>query len=268
MKDQMKNALEFYNVFDKKLIDDYIYQNARIESAITSLGSFIPENSKHILDIGCGLGWSSHEFSIHFKEAKVLGIDFSPVLVDTAQKLFNNQNLEYKVFDITKELPSNKYDVIIMMDVYEHIPVEERHTFHESVSKILNENGRLILACPSKFHQEWLRNNNREGLQPVDEDVDVQTILDIAKDIKGEVIYFSYQKIWRSFDYLYAVIEINPQYLSKSKLKYNTEIITENIGERIKRVKENLNLIYDNNKKNKDEVILKKILKKVIRKFI
>ena len=181
----MKESLEFYNNFDKKLIDDYVLGNKRIESAIINLCSFIPLSSKNILDVGCGLGWSSYEFSKHLKNSQVLGIDLSNVLVKTASKLFRNSNLSFEVFDVTKDLPEMKFDAIVMIDVYEHIPIDNRQNFHKSLKKLLNEQGRLILACPSKYHQLWLKKNKPEGLQPVDEDVDNKVITEIAKDIGG-----------------------------------------------------------------------------------
>lgn len=249
----MKESLEFYNNFDKKLIDDYVLGNKRIESAIINLCSFIPLSSKNILDVGCGLGWSSYEFSKHLKNSQVLGIDLSNVLVKTASKLFRNSNLSFEVFDVTKDLPEMKFDAIVMIDVYEHIPIDDRQNFHKSLKKLLNEQGRLILACPSKYHQLWLKKNKPEGLQPVDEDVDNKVITEIAKDIGGEVIYFEYQNIWQNLDYLYSVIEINPIYEVGNKLSSNTKIELENQQSKLKRVKEKLNLDYKISPKYSDK---------------
>src|SRR5690606_6765376 len=124
---------------------------------------YIPENSESILDIGCGLGWSSYEFSKHFQRVAVKGIDLSPVLIEKASTLFINNNLSFEVFDITKDLPKETYDAIVMIDVYEYIPCEERFNFHDAIKKLMRPNGRLILACPSKYHQDYLRKNNPKG---------------------------------------------------------------------------------------------------------
>jgi len=262
----MEESLEFYNNFDKKLINDYVLGNKRIESAIINLGKFIPKNSTNILDIGCGLGWSSFEFAKHFKNSQVIGIDLSPVLVENARKLFSNNNLSFEVFDITKNLPEKKYDAIIMIDVYEHIPKKDRLNFHNSLKNLLNEQGRLILACPSKYHQTWLKNNKPEGLQPIDEDVDNEVILELAKDIGGEVLYFEYQNIWRNLDYFYTVIEINPIYNTSYSFSSKSNILLENQHSKVKRIKTNLKIEIPNIKSNQSN-LLKKIrnkLKKMI----
>jgi SAM-dependent methyltransferase len=259
----MKDSLDYYNNFDIKLINDYVLGNIRIESAITNLGMFIPFDATNILDIGCGLGWSSHEFSKHFKGAKILGIDLSPVLIDKANKLFSNNNLNYEVFDVTKNVPNIKYDAIVMIDVYEHIPINKRKSFHESLKNLINDNGRLILACPSKFHQSWLKKNNPKGLQPVDEDVALENFLDLAKDISGEIIFFEYKKIWNNLDYVYSVIEINPQFGALNNICSTDKIKLENQKSRALRIREKLNIVIDLPNENKSIIFkIKNKLKK------
>lgn len=244
----MLNPLEFYNHFDNRLIDDYVLGNKRVESAILNLSHFIPKDSQDILDIGCGIGWSSHEFSKIFEKAYIEGIDLSPVLVEKASILFKKDNLSFKVFDVTKELPEKKYDVIIMIDVYEHISQDKRKDFHNSLKYLLKNNGRILLACPSKFHQTWLKNNNPEGLQPIDENVDFEVINGFAKDLYGEIIFFQYKMIWRNLDYFYAVIEINPKYGINRKFN-NMPIQLENNKSRQLRVKNKFGILIDIPKK-------------------
>ncbi|GAB5564464.1 MAG: hypothetical protein Wins2KO_15270 [Winogradskyella sp.] len=267
----MEESLNFYNEFDEKLIKDYIFGNKRLENAIINLKTFIPQKAKSILDIGCGIGWSSYEFSLEFDKAKVEGIDLSPVLIDKASKIFTNSNLEFKVFDVTTQIPEKKYDAVVMIDVYEHIPKEKRITFHKALKNILNTSSRLILACPSKYHQDWLRQNDPNGLQPVDEDVDYADISKLATEIGGEVVFFEYQNIWRSLDYFYSVIEISPKYNSGNQLRSKLTKLSESSIKRKQRVetKLGLKLNYEVSKpKSNVKKRLVKGLKKVIRKVL
>lgn len=265
----MQESLEFYNKFDRKLIDDYIYGNKRLESAIIELSRFLPEDSNKILDVGCGIGWSSYEMSKYCPNAKIEGVDLSPILIETAQKLFSNMNLSYRVLNVLNYNILGTYDSVMMIDVYEHIPKSDRKLFHKSLKDLLKDQGRVIMACPTKFHQNWLRINKPEGLQPVDEDVDWETISQLSKDIEGEIIYFEYQKIWSSFDYLYAVIQVNPQYDFNQEIKMNSELILEEKPSRIDRVYKSLNINFkipynNNTDKNLLSVFVKlfKFLKK------
>lgn len=261
----MKESLEFYNQFDNKLIKDYANANKRLKSAIENLAKFIPfKNDIEILDIGCGIGWSTFEFSRFFPKAIVQGIDLSPILIKKAKTLFNNHNLSYDVFDITKDIPKNTFDVIVMIDVYEHIPIHHRNDFHLSLLNLLKEDGRIIMACPSVFHQNYLKENNPEGLQPIDEDIDQNVIQGLGRDIEGEIIYFEYQKIWRAYDYLYAVLQKGVYYNCKIDIKTSTTFQIENQNQRLKRLKDNLNIEFNIiNKQSLINRILKKVKKKI-----
>lgn len=264
----MQESLKFYNQFDSRLINDYVLGNKRVISAIKNLGQFIPANSKKILDIGCGIGWSSHEFAKSFPNSRVNAIDLSPVLVKTASMLFGEQeNLTFHTYDLTQELPMDTYDAIIMIDVYEHIPKSDRFNFHTSIKKNLGSQGRLVLACPSKYHQAYLKENNLSGLQPIDEDVDFEIIQTIAKDIDGEIIFFEYQNIWRNYDYLYAVIELNPQYGTIDRTIKEGPLNLETKDERELRVQSKLGIQRDQDKRTNKTSKLKSILKRIKRKL-
>jgi SAM-dependent methyltransferase len=261
----MKESLEFYNQFDEKLIKDYATGNKRIVSAIENLAQYIPSGENlSVLDIGCGLGWSTFEFSRFFKNIEFEGVDLSPVLIENANKLFQHHNLKYNVFDVTSELPDQQYDAIVMIDVYEHIPKKERHKFNQSLLKLLKAKGRILMACPSVYHQDYLKINNPKGLQPVDEDVNLSVLQQTAKDVEGEIIYFEYQQIWRSFDYLYAVIQNRISYGSTAVLKRNSTFKVEEQNRRNERIKEKLGV---NLKFKKHDSILIKIFKKIKKKL-
>ncbi|RXG26911.1 class I SAM-dependent methyltransferase [Leeuwenhoekiella marinoflava] len=233
----MKESLDYYNAEVEKMTLDYLKGNPRVESAIKEFGKFILPSSETLLDIGCGIGWSTYEFAKAFSNSKVLGIDLSPILIKKATALFENTNLEYKVIDITKNLSFNlSFDVISMIDVYEHIPLNLREKFHNSLKDIISPGGRIMLACPSKYHQKWLRENKPSGLQPVDEDVDFKTIQKLSVDLDCEVIFFSYKKIWRTYDYFYAVLERCPQYNSERKIIQDSPVVLESQAERYKRL--------------------------------
>jgi SAM-dependent methyltransferase len=261
----MKESLEFYNRFDEKLIKDYASGNKRLVNAIENLARYIPPNNNlSVLDIGCGLGWSTYEFSRFFEEIKFEGVDLSPVLIDNANKLFQRDNLKYNVFDVTSEVPDKHYDAIVMIDVYEHIPKDDRRKFHQSLLKLLKPDGRILMACPSIYHQNYLKLNNPKGLQPVDEDVDLSILQQTAIDVEGEIIYFEYQKIWKSFDYLYVVIQNGVRYGSTTDLKSRKPYKVEDQNKRIYRLKDKLGINFKGKKNNST---LLKTIKKIKRKI-
>lgn len=261
----MKDSLEFYNQFDDKLINDYALGNKRIINAIENLAVYLPQNQgATVLDIGCGLGWSTYEFSKYLKQVTFEGVDLSPVLIERANQLFKSDNLSFEVCDITTDVPSKHYDAIVMIDVYEHIPKHQRDNFHKSIEKILTKNGRVVLACPSVYHQEFLRNNNPEGLQPVDEDIDLTVLKTFESAIKGQIVYFEFQTIWRPYDYFYAVIQRSEGIPFSSQLKNKNIYKVECQSNRIKRLKSNLDLNFNLPKK---KGVVQKVINKIIKKL-
>lgn len=228
----------FYDNFTKKLLTDYMTNNHRMASAITMVLNNISPDSKKILDLGCGIGWSTHEIARFFPQSQVEGVDLSTNSIKVADTLFKLNNNGFSKSDVTKESFGNNniYDAIVMIDVLEHIPLDERKQFIESINNILSDNnGRFIVSCPTIYHQNYLRNENPGGLQPVDEDITISVLNEIAKQLNGDVIYFTYTSIWNTNDYLYAVIEKNVRYKPYNN-KSIKSVQLESINERINRV--------------------------------
>ena len=205
---KLERVESFYDGLSSHLLADYCHGNPRVEAAIIHALKWIPRDAQRILDVGCGIGWSTWEIKRHFKGAYVLGIDISPKMIDLAKKLFRAPGLHFEVHDVTSysELLSPPFDAIVMIDVYEHIPKELRNTLHTHLSKALKLDGTLILTCPSVFYQNYLRTDHPEALQPIDEDVTFEDIDKLAYDLGGYVVYRDYVHIWHPNDYVHVVI--------------------------------------------------------------
>lgn len=76
-------------------------------------------SSDRVLDIGCGNGSLAKD--IAGKAKTVLGVDIDPNLIEKAKRKNPAPNLEYRALDATKDLSNEKFDVIVMSNVLEHI---------------------------------------------------------------------------------------------------------------------------------------------------
>lgn len=103
-------------------------------------------------------------------------------------------------------IANDQYDAVVMIDVFEHIPAESRSGFYLDLKKVLSKEFSILLTCPTKKHQEFLRSHNPQGLQPVDEDIDAEVLQRFASSIGGELVFYAHRSIWRTNDYLHAVI--------------------------------------------------------------
>jgi 2-polyprenyl-3-methyl-5-hydroxy-6-metoxy-1,4-benzoquinol methylase len=228
--------IEFYNRFQKRLLTNYIEGNIRVITALTEVLKRIPKDAIKILDIGCGIGWSSHMISSNFPDKQITAIDLSNELIYIADKLFSAPNVFFHQLDVTKD-DLTKYgifDLIIMIDVFEHISKEDRPEFEKKISQLLSENGSIFFSCPTIFHQNYLKLNQPDGIQPVDEDITLDIIMDFSKIIGGQIIYFEFRNIWRTNDYFHCMIRKNPDYSLKKEHEQNYYF--ESKSERIRRV--------------------------------
>ena len=113
-----------------------------------------PLEKVKILDIGCGGGLLSEPMSR--LGADVVGIDASEKNIQVA-KLHakkNNLNIEYLCTSPENFKENTKFDVILNMEIIEH--VENVDFFLESCSKLLKKNGIMFVATINKTLKSYL----------------------------------------------------------------------------------------------------------------
>jgi len=101
-----------------------------------------------VLDIGCGNG--ALTFEVAKKAKKVVGIDLDKKNIKIAKKKYWAPNIEYLVGDATKDLPNQKFDVIILSNVLEHI--KNRVEF---LQKIKNLAPKILIRVPM-INRDWI----------------------------------------------------------------------------------------------------------------
>lgn len=91
---------------------------------------------RKILDCGCGEGILVEEFKS--KGYDIEGID-------------KNYESEFvKAGDITNmEYPDNQFDVVLLLDVLEHLPYNEQYSALKEIKRVLKNQGTLILSMPN-----------------------------------------------------------------------------------------------------------------------
>ena len=107
-----------------------------------------PLEKVKILDIGCGGGLLSEPMSR--LGADVIGIDASDKNIEIAKFHAKKDNLNIKYFCASPEKlnTSEKFDVILNMEIVEH--VKDVDFFLQSCSKLLRKNGIMFVATINK----------------------------------------------------------------------------------------------------------------------
>ena len=113
-----------------------------------------PLNKINILDIGCGGGLLSEPMSR--LGANVVGIDASEKNIKIAKMHAkkNNLKIEYKNSSPENLKTNKKFDVILNMEIVEH--VEDINFFIKSCSKLLKKNGIMFVATLNKTLKSYV----------------------------------------------------------------------------------------------------------------
>lgn len=183
-------------------LDDFIHANPRIEAAIACIEAWAPAAPRNVLEIGCGVGATAWRMARAWPSATVLGVDISDTSIEVAQACFQLPNLRYQA---GVSLGPDKYDLIVLMDVYEHILPSDRPELHTLIRHALCDESRVVMTVPTPDCQSRARSHNPAALQPVDEDIGLAEIAGFAAGTGTDVLYLRRLGIWHYGDYMHAV---------------------------------------------------------------
>ena len=132
----------YYWDYQQILAEDYYIPYLENE------GNLSTSNIKSIIDIGCGKGGFIDAVNSRFNKNSnclSLGIDIKSF------KTWKGRNTHYKVHNILKDdnkNHKNKYDLVILRDVIEHIPAQFKQNFIETARDFMSNNGKMLITFP------------------------------------------------------------------------------------------------------------------------
>ena len=140
--------LHNFNPIRIRYIKENIIKDFKIKSSDKPL-----KNIK-LLDIGCGGGLLSEPMSR--LGAKVSGIDASEknIVIAKLHAKKNKLNINYQCTSPEKIISKEKFDVILNMEIVEH--VDNIEYFLESCSKLLKKNGIMFVATLNRTLKSYL----------------------------------------------------------------------------------------------------------------
>lgn len=107
------------------------------------------DNNCKILEIGCGYGRYTHLLTHTLGYENTVGIDISEEQIEFAKnnyqltKVFKADALEFL------EAGQEKYDIVILMDVLEHLELDYAIRLLKKIKQCLNQYGKLIIQVPN-----------------------------------------------------------------------------------------------------------------------
>jgi len=104
-----------------------------------------------VLDAGSGFGQYCYRVSRVFPGAEILGVDVKQEQMDDCNRFFQQigkgSQVRFEVADLTQYQSAGRYDLILSVDVMEHIAEDEK--VFENFSRSMREGGMLLISTPS-----------------------------------------------------------------------------------------------------------------------
>lgn len=133
-----------------KLLDLLLLRSWHIRKEIR-LWSHKIGNDINVLDAGSGFGQYVYFLSSLNKNWNITGVDVKTEQIEDCTKFFTKINRQEKVkfayADLTQLEEENKFDLVVSVDVMEHI--EDDEGVFRNLHKAMNPGGMLIVSTPS-----------------------------------------------------------------------------------------------------------------------
>lgn len=132
-----------------RLLDILLLRTWHIHREIRQWASENP-GPREILDAGSGFGQYSYYLSGFNKQWQIKGVDVKPEQIEDCNVFFNRAgryNTRFQFADLTVFTEPGKYDLILSVDVMEHI--EEDVKVFENFLVSLKQGGMVLISTPS-----------------------------------------------------------------------------------------------------------------------
>ncbi len=132
------------------LLDILLLRTWHVKRALKKIGNEIDDNA-HILDAGSGLGQYTWRMSRMNRNWIIDGVDIDNEQIEECKAFINRtgltERIQFSTADLSEFKEPGHYDLILSVDVMEHIREDEKvfKNFNES----LKEEGFLLISTPS-----------------------------------------------------------------------------------------------------------------------
>ncbi len=179
------------------LLDLFFLRSWHIQKLLRDIGGELDEKGEWtLLDAGCGFGQYDRFILNKFRNVKVHSIDVKEDYLRDCRHYFEKEIKEGRInfdrADLLQFKSSKKYDVIICIDVLEHI--EEDGRVIQNLSNHLFDGGILLMHSPSHYSEEdgddddtFVGEHARAGYSKTD----IAEKLDAA-DLIPEKVHYTY----------------------------------------------------------------------------
>ena len=170
----------------------------------------------------------------------VTGVDFSSAAVAAARKLAPGVTF---IAGSLESLPAGeRFDVITLFDVLEHIPQGERPDFLAGLRERLVDDGTVFVSTPFPAFTHYRRVNDDDTLQIVDEEIELPRVTEEAARVGLQLVNFQAYDVFRGspeYQVMVFTTERVPgglAVLRSRRLDRRLRLVTSPTGRRVRRL--------------------------------
>lgn len=163
---------KYYDGFLPHLSRDHESPNPRHTKVLADLVPIVRIGDT-VLDLCCGTGITSKAMAL--MGATVDAVDLSPKLIEFAKHASAHDahrsyqgSVTYHVHDVTTLDLGKTFDVIVIADGYEHIPIDRIGMLREVIKTHSHRNTVIYINIPDARFIDYITRNKPESLQIVD----------------------------------------------------------------------------------------------------
>ena len=142
----------FLRITFYKLLDLFFLRSWYVRRELKKLRKTFGGETIEVYDAGTGFGQYSFFVNMKMQPARILSVDVKNDWIQDAKIFFNKikaENIQFEVEDLLEISHENKFDLILCVDVMEHI-AEDLRVF-QNFYHALKPNGFLLINTPSVF---------------------------------------------------------------------------------------------------------------------
>jgi len=208
----MSNTQEiraWYNNFSKNQAETGV--NIRHYKIMNELIKAGLKKDSTVLEVGCGIGTLTGLLNKYLSKGKLVATDISNESVEKAkQRITNSTRIDFFVTDMSDFSYTKKFDVIVMPDVLEHIPVEQHKSLFACFEKNMHENSVIFIHVPHPRAIEYIRKYKPEKLQIIDQSIEAAKLMeDVYANSLTLVSYHPYKLFHNEDDYVIIKFQKN-----------------------------------------------------------
>jgi 2-polyprenyl-3-methyl-5-hydroxy-6-metoxy-1,4-benzoquinol methylase len=140
----------------------------------------------HILEVGCGSGLGTIFLGQHCRH--ISGIDVKSTEIEEAKSINRRENVDFSIGDFFQMSTEKKYDVIVALDVIEHMTLELGSKLISKMAANLSVLGMVIIGTPSIYSYPYQSELSKASHVKC---YDQKELVDLLEKFYGRTLAFS-----------------------------------------------------------------------------